>query len=223
MIEIKKLIPFMLFLFFQQQIIAQKIIKEATLIYTITASTSKNTNTNLIKSFDGATSSFFIKGGQIRTDFSTKLGNETAIYDDKKSTGIILKDYSDQKLMITLTHDDWKELYNKYVNTEFSITDETKNINGFSCKKAVSKKQETDLVIFYSPDYYIQNKEYNLSFPSLNGLPVEISLLLDGINYKYTLSKFSEESISNIKFELNKTSEYRVISYQELKGNKKGN
>jgi hypothetical protein len=52
---------------------------------------------------------------------------------------------------------------------------------------------------------------------------VEINLLLDGINYKYTLSKFSEESISNVKFEINKTSGYRVISYQELKGNKKVN
>ena len=63
---------------------------------------------------DGATTTVYIKGSQSRTELLSGLGTEATIHDAKSGTGVILKNYSGQKLMITFNEDDWKKKNKKY-------------------------------------------------------------------------------------------------------------
>ena len=53
------------------------------------------------------------------------LGSEATIYNATTGSGVILKDYSAQKLMITLTPEDWSKNNKKYDGITFENTGET--------------------------------------------------------------------------------------------------
>src|SRR6476661_995320 len=91
---------------------AQKVISEGTLLYNISIQTGSS-EPRMADMLDGATTTIYIKGNQSRSELISGLGSEVTIYDSRKGTGVILKDYSGQKLMITLTRDDWDKKNNK--------------------------------------------------------------------------------------------------------------
>ena len=85
---------------------AQRNIAEATIVYDMVIETGNNTS----KSGDalaGATTTVYLKGNNSRTDMASTLGKETTIYNSKTNNAVILKEFSGQKLMITLTKDNW--------------------------------------------------------------------------------------------------------------------
>ncbi len=57
-----------------------------------------------------------------RTELVSSLGREATIHDASKGTGVILKDYSGQKLMITMTAQDWAQNNSKYDGITFENT-----------------------------------------------------------------------------------------------------
>lgn len=201
---------------------SQKIINEASFKYDIAIETSENNS--LRKSFEGAYIYIFLRSEKSRTDLITKLGQESALYDNAVSAGTILKEYSGQKLMITLTKEDWEEKFADFQGLIFSNTGEEKTINGYECKKAIAKLNDGDeVVVFYAPDLVLKNKTYSYAFSKLNGLPIMFELTSLGLKFKYLLSSISYEPVSVNKFEVSNISQYRVISYKEAVIQKKGN
>src|SRR5438874_10921671 len=87
---------------------AQKVIAEGTLVYNISIQTGSS-EPKMADMLDGATTTIYLKGSQSRSELVSGLGSEVTIYDSKKGSGVILKDYSGQKLMITLTNEDWNK------------------------------------------------------------------------------------------------------------------
>src|SRR5712671_1757567 len=81
---------------------AQKTISEGTIVYDIVIQ-SANKQPQIADAVDGGTVTVSIKGGQSRSDMLSALGKETTIHDTKTGNAVILKEYSGQKLMITLT------------------------------------------------------------------------------------------------------------------------
>ena len=90
---------------------AQKTISEGTIVYNI--STQSDNKSSTADPMSGATSTVYIKGSLSRTDMVSPLGKESVIYDEKNASGVILKEYSGQKLMITLTKENWINFYEK--------------------------------------------------------------------------------------------------------------
>src|SRR5215212_6119055 len=120
---------------------AQKVISEGTFIYNISIQTGSN-EPRMADMLDGATTTVYIKGSQSRSELISGLGSEVTIYDSKKGSGVILKDYSGQKLMITLTKDDWDKKNSKYEGISFETTSETLEILGYNCKKAIARLKD---------------------------------------------------------------------------------
>ena len=104
---------------------AQKVVKEGTLVYDIAVQTG-SAEPKMADMFDGATTTIYFKGSQTRSELVSGLGSEVNIYDSKTGNGAILKDYSGQKLMITLDKDDWEMKNKKYEGITFEPTNETK-------------------------------------------------------------------------------------------------
>lgn len=201
---------------------AQKTISEGTMVYDIVIQ-SGNKEPQMADALDGGTVTVYIKGGQSRSDMVSALGKETTIHDTKTGNAVILKEYSGQKLMITLTKENWEQKNKTYSNINFEVTDETKTIAGYNCKKAVAKLPSgKTFTVFYTPDLVIGNKEYNATFKNLSGVALEYEYESGTMKYKYTLSKIGFEPVPVSKFDFPKSG-YRVMTYEENQQMRKGN
>jgi GLPGLI family protein len=156
---------------------------------------------------DGATTTILVSG----------LGSEVTIYDSKNGSGVILKDYSGQKLMITLTKEDWEKKNSKYEGISFETTNETLEIAGYNCKKAIARlKDGSSFVVYYTPELEVADKNYDSQFKNLPGLALQYEWQSGKMRFKYTLSKINFDVISTSKFEIPKSG-YRVMTYAETK------
>lgn len=167
--------------------------------------------------FDGATTTIYLKGNQSRSELLSSLGSEATLYNASTGTGVILKDYSGQKLMITLSPQNWEDNNRKYEGIVFENTGETATISGFKCKKANAKlKNGSSFTVFYTTDVTISNKSYDAQFKTLPGLPVQYEMQSGKMKFKFTLSKIDYSPVSAAKFEIPKSG-YRVLTYEETK------
>jgi GLPGLI family protein len=193
---------------------AQKVMSEGSLVYNISIQTGSK-EPNMADMLDGATTTIYIKGNQTRSEMISGLGSESTIHDSRTGTGVILKDYSGQKLMITLTKDDWEKKNKKYEGITYELTSETTTIAGYDCKKAIAKLPDgTSFAVYYSPDLRVANKEYDYPFKTLPGLPMQYEWQSGKMKFKYTLSKVNFDPVPSSKFEIPKSG-YRILSYEE--------
>jgi GLPGLI family protein len=167
--------------------------------------------------FDGATTTIYLKGNKSRTELVSSLGSEATIFDASAGTGVILKDYSGQKLMITLSASNWAQNNSKYDGIVFLSTGESQKIAGFNCKKSIAKlKNGESFTVYYTTEVSPANKSYDAQFKTLPGLPVQYEMESGKLKLKFTLASISYNPVSASKFEI-PTSGYRVLTYDETK------
>lgn len=206
-------------LFSISPIIAQKNITEGSLTYNISIQTG-SAEPKMADMLDGATTTIYIKGNQTRSEMLSGLGSEATIHDSKSGGGVILKDYSGQKLMINLTKEDWEKKNKKYDGITFETTNETAVIAGYNCKKAIAKLNDgSTFLVYYTPDLIVANKDYEFKFKTLPGLALQYEWESGKMKFKYTLSKVSFDAVPALKFDIPKSG-YRVLSYEETQKNK---
>jgi GLPGLI family protein len=195
---------------------AQKIISEGTLVYNISIQTG-TTEPKMADMLDGATTTIYLKGSQSRSELVSGLGSEVTIYDSKKGSGVILKDYSGQKLMITLTKDDWDKKNSKYEGITFETSNETLDVAGYTCKKAIAKLRDgSSFVVYYTPELEVADKDYESQFKNLPGLALQYEWQSGKMKFKYTLAKVTFDVVPVSKFDIPKTG-YRVMTYAETR------
>src|ERR1700709_767380 len=81
---------------------AQKTLTEGSLVYNISVETG-SAEPKMADMWDGATTTVYLKGNQSRTEVVSGLGSEATIYNATDGNSVILKSYSGQNIMITLT------------------------------------------------------------------------------------------------------------------------
>ena len=198
---------------------AQKTISEGTLIYDINIQPLKKDAA--ASSLSGATETIYLKGGLSRRDMMSNLGNEKTIHDSKTGNAVILKEYSGQKLMITLTKQNWDARNKKNDGVVFSPTTETKDILGYQCVKATATlKDGSAMIVYYTKDLNVINKDYNVLFKNLDGLPMQYEFETKKLKFTYTITKIDLNSLQVAKFEFPKSG-YRVMTYEENRAGKK--
>lgn len=195
---------------------AQKPFSEGILVYNMSVETGSGQPT-MADMFDGATTTVYLKGNQSRVDLVSGLGKQSTIHNAKTGTAVILKEYSGQKLMITLTSGDWDANNSKFKGITFENTGESAVISGYKCQKAIAKLSNgTSFVVYYTPDIKVSNVDYDPQFSSLPGLAVQYEMASGKMQFKFTLAKISFETVSATKFDI-PTSGYRVMTYKETK------
>lgn len=195
---------------------AQRTFSEGTLVYNMSVETGSG-QPKMADMFDGATTTVFLKGTLSRVELVSGLGKEATIHNTKNGTAVILKDYSGQKLMITLTAADWETNNNKYKGITFENTGESAVISGYKCQKVIAKLSNgTTFTVYYTPDVKVGNISYDPQFTSLPGLAVQYEMISGKMQFKFTLAKIAFENVPASKFEI-PTSGYRVMTYKETK------
>lgn len=196
---------------------AQKTIAEATITYNM------DINTGTGSPLTGATTTVYLKGNNSRTDMASALGKEITIFNSKTDNAVILKEFSGQKLMITLTKDNWKTKNKMYSEIKFELTGETKTIGAYNTRKAIAKMADgKTFEVYYTPDIVPANKDYDPTFTNLPGLAVQYEIESGKMRFKYTISTINYDPVSVSQFDF-PTAGYRVMTYEENQNLKKGN
>lgn len=207
---------FIAFLFLAVITQAQKTLSEGSIVYNISVETG-SAEPKMADMLDGATTTVYLKGNMSRTEMVSGLGSEATIHNATTGSGVILKDYSGQKLMITLSPQDWEKNNKKYDGITFENTGETSVIEGFNCRKAVAKlKDGSTFTVYYTTDVTLSNKNYDYQFKTLPGLAVQYEMQSGKMKFKFTLAKINYDNVNPVKFEIPKSG-YRVLSYDETK------
>ena len=199
--------------------LAQQTPTDVTLTYSISINAPQNKN--MEKAFNGATYTVFLKGGESRTEMHSNLGTESSLYNNKTGQGVILKEYSGQKLMITLTRENWKQKNQLFHSLIFSSGTTVSKIGNFEVKPGEATLDGKPFMVFYSNTSLLPNSDYNNAFGNLKGIPVKYDLKSGNLTFTYTLTSISYEIIPAAKFELPKTG-FRVMSYDENQQMKQG-
>lgn len=196
---------------------AQKKLTEGTISYDIVINTGKDKPENA-DFLDGATSAVYIKGNKTRTEMVSPLGTQSTIIDGTHNSIVILKEYGEQKYMINLTPQDWKDANKRYEEVKFTYDPSaTKTILGYKCNRAVGElKDGTSFTVWYTTDLLLDNKDFQYANRSLPGLALEYETNLGNLKVTYTVSKINFSPVPLAKFELPKSG-FRVLSYEQSK------
>jgi GLPGLI family protein len=206
---------------FSLNVFAQKTLSEGILTYSISIETA-NGEKKVANALNGATLTLYLNKDKSRTEVVNTLGTEATFFDTKMGKGYLLREYSAQKLMITVNADNWAQKNKVNNNLVFKTDDETVSIGGYTCKKATATTADgKNYTVYFDPSVTLANKTYNNAFPQLQGLPVQYELQSGNLIFKYTLTKNSADAVAINKFETPKTG-FRVMTFEENQQLKKG-
>ncbi len=190
---------------------------EATITYDIVISTN-NTKTQAADLLDGATSVVYLKGNFSRSEMISSLGKQATIIDGKTGNVTILKNYGEQRFMITMTPDDWKKSNEKYKGVTYTYFDEFKTIANYNCQKAVGQLADsTTFTVYFTKELIPVNKDFEYINRNLPGLAMQYEAKQGKNIVTYTVSVINFNPVLQTKFDL-PTSGYRVMTYGESKG-----
>src|SRR6218665_2679466 len=126
----------------------QKPFTEGLLHYDISIVSAKNEPTT-INTLNGAELTVYLTPDMSRSEMKSSLGTESTVYNNKTRSGFILKEYSGQKLMITMTEANWDQKNKASENLSFTGSNEVVTIGNYSCKKATATMADGKLFTVY--------------------------------------------------------------------------
>ena len=201
-------------LVFSFHLSAQKKLTEATITYDIIVNTN-NKSPQAADLLDGATSVIYLKGNSSRSEMVSSLGKQSTIINGKTGDVTVLKDYGDQKYMITMTPDNWKQSNKKYEGIRFSYVDEFKTIVGYKCQKAIGHLPDSStFTVYFTKDLEPINKDFQYLNKNLPGLAIQYEASIGKLMVTYVVSNINFNPVPASKFDLPKTG-YRVMTYEE--------
>jgi GLPGLI family protein len=203
-------------LFSAVELTAQKKLTEAKISYEIVINTN-NSKPQAADLLDGATSVIYLKGNSSRSEMISSLGTQATIIDGKTGNVAVLKNYGEQKYMIKMTPENWKESNKKYEGIIFTYFNEYKMIAGYNCQKAIGKLTDSStFTVYFTKDLVPLNKDFEYLNRNLPGLAMQYEASQGKKMVTYTVSNINFNPVSQTKFDL-PTSGYRLMTYEESK------
>jgi hypothetical protein len=197
----------------------RKTVAELTLVYDYYAGPADSTAAGVKGKPVGATAvhTIYIKGNLSRSEISNVLFSSTTIFDGNTGFGVILKEVSGQKLLIRMNPDNWTDKNRIYDGIVYSNTNETKEIAGYSCVKAIGQTHDgITITVYYAKNLIPETKQYDPLFRTLDGLPLEYELNNGSVKIHYRVSSISFNPVPASKFDI-PGSGFREMGYEESK------
>ena len=136
---------------------SQKRVGDLTLVYNSSITSAQDSSKKI-----SSTTAYFLKGNLSRSEVSSNLFSSVTIYDSKTGSGVILKEVNGQKLLIRMNEENWNQKNRRFLNLNFTKTNESKSIAGYSCTQAKASTSEGfEITVFYTRDLIPENKSYD--------------------------------------------------------------
>lgn len=182
----------------------QKIISDCTILYSVSTSDAKNNNMG--------SKTILIKGKEMRIDLVSKTFSQTVFYDGSTGNASVLKDIGESKYISQYSADEWKKANDIYDGITVSLTDSTKNILGYNCKKAIlASKNGNVFVVYFVPGLIPSVMESPFEPKNIPGLVLEYeSTVSGGQKISYKAQKIDFKPVASFQFNIPKTG-YRIL------------
>lgn len=159
----------------------------------------------------------YIKGNKSRSEISSPLYSSAVLFDGNTGFGIILGEVNGQKLLIRMNPDNWAERNRMYDGIVYRNTNETREIAGYKCVKAVGQTRFGAIVtVYYTRDIVPENRQYDPLFRNLEGLPLEYELANGQMRLRYRIAKINLNPVPVSTFDIPGTG-YREMNYEDSK------
>lgn len=192
----------------------QKRLTEATITYNVIINTT-NHNPQVADLLDGSSNVIYLKGISSRSELISSLGTQSTIIDGKTGNVTVLKDYGEQKYMISMTPENWVESNKKYEGIVFTYYEEFKTILGYKCQKAIGKLLDgSEFTVYFTKDLLPINRQFQYLNKNLPGLAMQYEASIGTIMVIYTVANINFNPVPANKLDLPKSG-YRIITYEE--------
>lgn len=143
-----------------------------------------------------------IKGNMSKLEQPLSMGmKQITIMDNEEGSGVMLMDMMGKKTAVVIDKDTKKEMDSKEEMPEIEYVNETKNIAGYDCKKALMRieegGQEVVLEIYYTDK--IMNKT-NSQIPGLKGFPLQYSTSTGQFLMTLTADQIEKRKVKDDEF-----------------------
>lgn len=193
---------------------AQKVISDASILYNVSVAKGKE-QPGIAEAFDGATLTVWMKGNQVRTDLKSSIRVQTAFYNSKDKSAVILKESGSEKYMMNLTADQWEQYNKRYSGIQFNYQNDTKTVAGYNCKKAIGILRDgSKIEVYYTDDVKPYAPGYEYAFTSLPGLPLEYEITTGNIVVRYQATSVQLGPVNASRFDLPKAG-YKILDYKQ--------
>jgi GLPGLI family protein len=160
--------------------------------------------------------SILFKGDKSRIDMKMGMGMSTTIIKDGKAKeATTLFDMMGNKMAVKTSAEDMKKQKEKAgEDNQVKLTDETKDIAGYKCKKAVVTGSDGSFDVYYTDDI-VDKSNFDEQFKGISGFLMEFQRKQGQINMKMTAKSVSKEKVDDKQFEI--PSDYKLMTQDEMK------
>ncbi|MFN4234615.1 MAG: DUF4412 domain-containing protein [Bacteroidia bacterium] len=158
-----------------------------------------------------------IKGDKSRMEMDMGMMKTTTIADNKTGNVVTLMDIMGQKMALKMTKEEIEKQRNdgNAKAPTIKYTDETKEIAGYKCKKAIAVTDEgEELAVFYTDEIPSNGTSTNNQFKGLNGFPLEYQASQNGLKMLVTAKSVKLGKVDDSKFKI--PSDYKEVTQEEL-------
>ena len=158
----------------------------------------------------------FVKGTKVKVEQITSAMSTSVISDIKTKESIIMMDMFGTKTAFKQTKEEFEKQQNDSSKSEVEFTNETKEIAGYKCKKAIIKMEGNHSAeVFYSDEINIDKEVYFFNtFNQIKGLLFEYSIVSEQSTIKFEISEIKQTQVDDSVFVI--PSEYKVMTMEEL-------
>lgn len=149
-------------------------------------------------------STMFIKGDMVRVEANSGMGiKNVTITNVKEKKSTVLMDMLGQKIALTSNGEDEED--NPYKDAKVTVTEDTKVIAGYKCKKAIIEPKDSKdgkLELFFTKDLGSNARNASGPFKQIEGAVLEYSIKQQGMDMKFSASTVSKEKVPDAKFNI---------------------
>ena len=181
---------------------AQKQFAEGEITYKMSMSGGESSDQMTKSMIENAKMVQYIKGDKCRVNTDMGMMNTGVIVYGDGKRGNLLMDMMGQKYNVTMTEKDLNDKKSKVPKYTITQTNETKQICGYNCKKAIVKMENGETCnIFYTKDLKFKYKGFDHSeYEQIDGFPLEYEQSQNNAKYKYTITKIEEKTVNDDVF-----------------------
>ena len=181
---------------------AAKIAGECTITYAI----------KIANDTGDATKVLYIKGRKTRSEIVSPSFIQTTIYDSKTGDAIILRELDGEKYLSKFNTTQWKEKNKEWEGMTVKLSNDSKIILGYACKKAIATtKNGKNFVLYYTIGLTPSASENPYQFKNIPGIVLEYeSETSEGKSIVFKATKVNLSPVPAAKFIIPESG-YRIL------------
>ena len=174
--------------------------------------------TDEMKAMMPKTMTMTVKGNKAKMEMIMSMGKAITIADGDTKSSISLMDMMGQKIAVKSTQEEINKELAEGPEAKVEVTSETKDILGYSCKKAIitSVEDDMEMTVYFTEE--LGTKELNFDnpqFKDINGLMMEFEMPNEMFSMHFIAVSIEKKNVEDSEFDIPEG--YQIKTKEEMK------